>query len=376
MAPNPLEELRNLDPALLVGVVRQDQRSPRFEITDWQVEPLSDQGIINPEGLFRVCGHGRDAAGARPWTVVVKIVKDPGQPRDPAHLWYWKRETLLAQSGLLDALPGPVCAPRFYGVIERERDDWLWIEYIADAVRGPWGLEGYVFAARQFGRFNAACAQSPLPDAPWLCRAHARGWAEGLSPLKAWENPYVQRFFAAELQTRAGRLWAERERFYDALARLPQVFSHFDAQRRNLHTRRDAAGATEIIAIDWALCGIGPLGGDLYALIGSSAALCEWEPARLEEIEAAVYAAYLAGLAEGGWRGDPRLPRLGYTAWIALHWGLALPAASAFWLTESMIPHAQRRFGHSPEELALGWAALCNFSLNRGDEARGLREEG
>jgi len=185
----------------------------------------------------------------------------------------------------------------------------------------------------------------------------------------------VQRFFAAELQTRAGRLWAERARFYDALARLPQVFSHFDAQRRNLLTRRSDAGAEEIVAVDWALCGLGPIGGDLYALIGSSAALCEWDSARLAEIEAAVYAAYLAGLAAGGWRGDPRLPRLGYAAWIALHWGLALPAASAFWLTESMIPHAIRQFSHTPEELAAGWAALCHFSLDRGHEAQELMGE-
>lgn len=367
--------MRATDPLLLTDIVRQDQRSPTFEITEWQVELLSDQGIMSPEGLFRFSGYGRDAGGARPWTVVLKIVKDPGQPSAPAHLWNWKRETLLAQSGLLDGLPGPVRAPRFYGVTQQAGSDWLWSEYIADAVTGPWRLENYVFAAHQFGRFNANCAQLPVPDAPWLCRAHARGWVEGLSPLHAWENPYVQRFFVPELQIRAGRLWAERERFYDALSRLPQVFSHFDAQRRNLLTRRGDAGAEEIVAVDWALCGLGPIGGDLYALIGSSAALCEWDSARLDDLEAAVYDAYVADLTAAGWRGDPRLPRLGYTAWIALHWGLALPAGSAFWLTEPMIPRAIRQFGHTPEELASGWAALCHFSLDRGNEAQELMEK-
>lgn len=46
MLPSP-------DPTLLTAIVRQDQRDPHFELLDWEVELLSDKGIINPGGLVR-----------------------------------------------------------------------------------------------------------------------------------------------------------------------------------------------------------------------------------------------------------------------------------------------------------------------------------
>lgn len=375
MSHELLIRLRSLDPALLAAVVREDQRSPAFELLDWSVAPLSDKGIINPDGLFRFSGQGRDDAGTRPWSVVLKTLKASDQPQDPASLWYWKREALLAQSGLASSLPGSLAAPRFYRVNEQADGVWIWMELITDAVGAPWRLEHYAFAADQIGRFNAACAVgAPLPDAPWLCRDHARGWTEGLNPQNAWGNPYVQRHFSADVQTRIMQLWAERARFYAALDRSPQIFSHFDCQRRNLIIRNRADGQPELAAVDWGLCGLAALGGDLMALIGSSVALYEWEPARLAELEAVVFDAYLAGLRAAGWRGDAAWVRLSYTAWLGLHWGAALPAAAAFWCTDAMASHALQQFGRPLDELAAGWATLCRFSLERAEEARGLMQ--
>jgi hypothetical protein len=307
--------------------------------------------------------------------VDLKTLKASDQPQEPTNLWYWKREALLAQSALPSSFPGSLAAPRFYGVSQAADGVWVWMELITDAVGAPWRLEHYAFAADQIGRFNAAYATGvPLPDVPWLCRDHARGWTEGLSPENAWENPYVQRHFSASLQTRILHLWAERERFYAALAQVPQIFSHFDCQRRNLIIRIREDGQQELVAVDWGLCGLGALGGDLMALIGSSVALFEWEPTRLAELEAVVVDAYLAGLRAGGWRGDASWVRLSYTAWLGLHWGVALPAAVAFWCTDAMTPHALRQFGRPLDELAAGWAMLCRFSLERADAACELIE--
>jgi hypothetical protein len=37
-----------------------------------------------------------------------------------------------------------------------------------------------------------------------------------------------------EILERYEQLWGDRERFYNVLEILPQTFSHFDSQRRNL----------------------------------------------------------------------------------------------------------------------------------------------
>ena len=185
-------------------------------------------------------------------------------------------------------------------------------------------------------------------------------------------NPYVQRHFSTSLQTHIMQLWGERERFYSALDRAPQIFSHFDCQRRNLIIRSRTDDCQELVAVDWGLCGINALGGDLMALIGSSVALYEWEPAHLATLEATVFDAYLLGLWAGGWRGNADWVRLAYAAWLGLHWGLAMPAAAAFWCVDAMAPRAVRQFGRPLGELVAGWVTLCEFSLARADEARQL----
>ena len=66
MPEDLLATLQAIDPIRLTNVVRQDQRSPAFEITNWSVKRLSDKGIINPDGLWIFTGTGRDSQGERP----------------------------------------------------------------------------------------------------------------------------------------------------------------------------------------------------------------------------------------------------------------------------------------------------------------------
>lgn len=373
MSQANVDRLPPLDPAALTAAVRQDQRNPTFEVLDWSVRQLSDQGIINPDGLSCVSGHGRASDGVKPWSLVVKTLRDPGAAQEPADLWYWQREALAAESDLLTALPGPIVAPRLYGVTRQDHAVWIWMEHIADTAPRRWRLDDYTFAAQQAGRANAVYALGkPLPAWPWLCRGHARAWTEGLAPHAAWQNPFVQRHFAPSLQGRVMRLWAERAAFYAVLDRLPQVFSHFDMQRRNLLRRMRDDGRSEIVAVDWALCGIGPLGGEVFALVGSSTLLLEWEPAQIGELDAAVFTAYIAGLREAGWQGDPNHVRLGYAAWLALWCGAALPAAAAIWCQPDWAGRTLQQMGRPQEDAAAAWAILCAYALDRADEARGI----
>ena len=50
MTQNTLASLRTIDPTMLLAVVRQDRRSPAFEIIDWTVAPLSHHKIIATTG--------------------------------------------------------------------------------------------------------------------------------------------------------------------------------------------------------------------------------------------------------------------------------------------------------------------------------------
>jgi len=66
-------------------------------------------------------GTARVGAAERPWSAVLKVVAPAAGQDDPADGLYWRREALLYGSGLLDDLPGRVCAPRCY--VRDERAD-------------------------------------------------------------------------------------------------------------------------------------------------------------------------------------------------------------------------------------------------------------
>jgi hypothetical protein len=374
MPEDMLGTLQSIDPMLLAGVVRQDQLSTAFEITEWTVKRLSDKGMINPNGLFLFSGEGYDERGTRSWSVVLKYLKDPGEEQNAEDVHYWKRETLLIQTGLLASLPHSIARPRFYGTTEREGSVWVWMEHIVQS-KPHWTIDQYVFAARQIGRFNAACLTlNPMPDYPWLCKGHLRKWLEHETRVNAfWESPFANQTFS-HLRERWAKLWGERERFLNTLDRLPQVFSHFDLHRYNLMIRQQESNQEEVVALDWAICGYGALGGDAYALIIATTTLFEVEPAALPELEAAVFPAYLEGLQDAGWQGNPELARLGYTAWTALWQAAAAPVLVALWNSDSRHHHALQLAGRSPEAFAAGYVMIYEFALDRADEARQLMD--
>jgi hypothetical protein len=374
MPEDMLGTLQAIDPMLLAGVVRQDQLSTAFEITEWTVKRLSDKGMINPDGLFLFSGEGYDERGTRSWSVVLKYLKDPGEEQNAEDVHYWKRETLLIQTGLLASLPHSIARPRFYGTTEREGSVWVWMEHIVQS-KPHWTIDQYVFAARQIGRFNAACLTlNPMPDYPWLCKGHLRKWLEHETRVNAfWESPFANQTFS-HLRERWAKLWGERERFLNTLDRLPQVFSHFDLHRYNLMIRQQESNQEEVVALDWAICGYGALGGDAYALIIATTTLFEVEPAALPELEAAVFPAYLEGLQDAGWQGNPELARLGYTAWTALWQAAAAPVLVALWNSDSRHHHALQLAGRSPEAFAAGYVMIYEFALDRADEARQLMD--
>jgi hypothetical protein len=297
----------------------------------------------------------------------------PEQESPQDDLYYWKREFLLAQSGLLERLPGPVRAPRFYRTDEYPDSVWIWMEEIADRRSGPWRLEHYAIAARQLGLWNGAClAVNEQPEETWLARRHYIAWLSWMDIEKDWQFPLNQSHVSVDLRGRYEQLWVEREIFYRVLDGLPQVFSHFDSQRRNLFIRQNMAQQDELVLVDWAQCGLGSLGAELNWLVGMSGGLLEWSPADLSKLDAVAFDSYLQGLRESGWSGDRDLVRLGYVAYLADYMGCKFPGFTAFWCSPENRLNALHTIGLAEEELFWKVLPILNYSLDCADEARQL----
>ncbi len=106
-------------------------------------------GFGNPVslGLYRFEGTGQDRDQAVPWSVILKLIQSPanvgwvdmGEGEDQTHWNYWKRETLVYQSDLLETLPEGMVAPRCFGWVELPGNiAGLWLEDVVDSYGGVW----------------------------------------------------------------------------------------------------------------------------------------------------------------------------------------------------------------------------------------------
>jgi hypothetical protein len=327
--------------------------------------------------LYALSGTAHVGAAERPWRAVLRMLAPVAGRDDPTHIQYWKREPLLYGSGLLDDLPGGLRAPRCYGCHElADGTVWLWLEQIREDGEGSWPLARWALAARHLGQFNGAyLAGRPLPRAPWLGGRRLRTWLAHHGPLVAQiaaapTRPDLRRFWPRGVVDAILRLWDEREGFLTALERLPQTFCHGDAMRRNLLAHRRPDGAEETVGIDWEYTGYLAAGEEVGQTLSVAGAFFHLDPADLPALDEALFAGYLAGLRDAGWRVDPRPVRFAYAAHAALR--------NLFNAVGASLPDEARRAailqnqGHTWEELAGRRAAVRPFLLTRADEARRL----
>jgi hypothetical protein len=372
MTEGLLEQLKAIDRAILTDFVRQDQNDPSFEITTWSVDRLSDKGIANPDGLWRFSGQGTGDSQTHPWSIVLKILTRPEEELLPDNVWYWKREFSFAQSSLSKNLRGSVRAPRIYHTEETPEGARIWMEYVTGIQTSPWTLDDYAFAAHQLGLLNGSLTGTSLPSESWLARQAYRSWLSGRELEQALQSPLNQKYVSRQTFARYEQLWTEREIFFHTLENLPQVFSHFDSQRRNLFISSGNDGQKELVLLDWAQCGISAIGAELTWLTGFSAVLLEWPPTKIAQLDAVTFPAYVQGLHESGWSGDMELVRLGFTSMFTAYIGCASLSGIAWWCTPENSSFALQQFNLAEEKLYVALLPLIDYSLERADEARAL----
>lgn len=372
MIEDILDRLQHIHLDVLTSVVRQDQRRASLIVTDWIVQPLSDKGIINPGGLWSLDGHARDAHDTCAWSLVIKILRRPQHEQSPSDPWYWRREVDFAQSAFASRLLGIIRSPRFYRIDEHHDGVWIWMERVRQSSSGAWTPDDVRRTAHALGRWNGTClAQIGRPTEPWLARQHYLTVMND-STAEDWAFPLNQKYLSPSLRTRHTQLLDERERFSHALEQLPHTFGHLDAQCRNVLLREGAAGQPEVVLIDWADCGVAPLGAELNALVGTSSLVFGWPPAQVRELDQIAFASYLDGLAASGWAGDVRQVRLGYVGWCALYYGRIFPGFFRYWCKPGNRSFAAQQFGVAEEELYVQWLPFLGYVLECVDEAQAL----
>lgn len=235
----------------------------------WQPEP-GWHPIPGATGASTV-GVWRTVLGDQP--VVVKRLAaphehDPGELGNPRHFAYWRRPADVVTSGIVLDTPG-LRAPRVAAVEEDVEGITITQEWVEDASNS--GL----FAAHALGRFAGA----HLAAAPWLSRNLLRDRMERVERRGGW--PTLARTTVADV---ADHLWSRRGELLAAADALVQVPQHGDVVPANLPGRE----GDDVLAIDWATLGTGPVGADLgyYALSAR------------EDLEP-LLDAYLLGMPEG-----------------------------------------------------------------------------
>lgn len=370
-----LMQLRAVDQTTLAPLVRQSLGSESVSLIDWQVAPY---GGGAGQCVYRFAGSAHDQGMTIPWSLVLKVVPTPSSDDEPSAWRYGRRELLAYQSGLLADLPGGLTAPRCFGVDEQSGGDgWLWLEEIVDAATGRWPRERFTAVAHQLGTFSAAYLTGrPLPTYTWLSRGWFRSIVTSATSAIAQlpsllDHPLLRPALPGDTASRVLQVWEERETFFTALDQLPQTFCHLDAFPRNLLIRNERSGESHIAVIDWEYAGTSALGAELAPLVGGSLLFGEADLATADELEAAVFASYLDGLGDAGWRGDQQVVRLGYTLALVLHYVfLQVNVFVGGTHNEAFRQFAEQQLNRPYVKILDRTAVFLDFLLTRADETR------
>ncbi len=372
-----LDEIRTvLNKEKLSPLVCKALKRADVEIATWDCVQV--KGGISGNQIYQV--SGTVLVDHRPvlWSLFLKILNRSTDVIDISDT-DWKREPLAYQEGLLTNFPNGLRAAECYRLdYISDTEIWMWLEDVSEPEDSIWPLKRYGLLARYLGQFNGAYLTSrPLPTHNWLVRGFER---EAIPRDCKWDAfnlslDYLQgnRLLSSASAQSAIRLWEEKE---DVLGRLyghlPQTFSHFDSDRRNVFCRTKPDGFEEFALIDWGLVGIGAIGQELKNLVFFSLFFSAVEMDRSKELYAIALDGYLKGLDEAGWNGDPALVRYGcaFTTglWLLRVWshcGVMIPDRDKRQWTEE--------FHQRPFQDVMGlFAQITAFAMELVDEARDI----
>lgn len=250
----------------------------------WRAERLGSDGPFPNGGMWRVLQPGTPGASA--------VVKRTGPAHlggdpvwagavDPADPQWWGREAVFYRSDLAtDGWTDGSRAARCLAIDDHDDVRDLWLEDVADLP----------LPSSEYRRLVGALARWQVhhrdADHPWLSHgwiAHHLG-RRGLDNTRTLEDGRWSRLFDAGIP--ASVRDAVRRRLTDPTAigrlldELPQLLTHHDLHHMNLGRVGD-----EIVIIDWATVGPGPVGHDVgLLLVDRATGLGDGLPAEWEQL--------------------------------------------------------------------------------------------
>jgi hypothetical protein len=372
---------------ILTDVVSHMLGEVNVDLPTWSVASI-DYPSVSPHsrGLFRVRGSANTSSGTTDWSLILKAFQlvDDSPTSDEAHPFYWKREALAYQSGLLPQRTDGFAAPACFGVTERSDTSlWLWLEAIDEPAPDHWTISRFRLAAAHLGVFSGSYSlPASLPSAPWLSRGLMRAWVadsayliECIQDSSIWNHPLLCDTAFASFVPAILQLWDQREAWFTTLEQLPQTLCHHDMWRKNVLARRSTGETEQTVAVDWEVVGLGAVGEDVGNFIGVSLLNCDIEAQDAQVCATAMLDDYAQGLQRAGSRADLREMRAAAQATAALRcvfstacWPATIvrnPDKSARFIQES-----EQRWRRPIEAIFAQWATVTAFLLAQAEEAR------
>jgi hypothetical protein len=291
-------------------------------------EPLEYDAFLAHRSVVRIRGSARvDGGAAMPWVLVEKRTEGPALAV-PYLVENGARELAAYRSGLLDALPAGIRAPRAHGTrTDAAGGVTLWIEEVRHIGPRPLDRAALLDAAEALGALGGRWLGRPPAD-PWLFsgwidrHAQPEAAADGMRTLAA-PGPAALARLGARIPA-AARLLAGQDRVRAVLEALPRTLCHHDATGANVF--RDAGG---IVLIDWESAGPGPVGADLASLLCSSVRRGDASAADMTAALDDALDRYARGIRSAGSDVPTDVVRLGLDASLALRWKLAADLVTA-----------------------------------------------
>ncbi|WP_152523832.1 hypothetical protein [Paenibacillus alvei] len=174
-----IEEQMIFDTAYLQSIIHNIEPSESWELLTWSYIPLGENK--EESSVFRVFCTVLSNRDKKDYSLILKILKPDSFRNQSNHYYYWKREALVYQSGILNQLPTGIRAPKCYAVEEKSHGDiWIWLEDIDIViVQCEWSFNQMVKVSHLLGKFNGSyLSGTSLPTDSFLCHTWLRSWIE------------------------------------------------------------------------------------------------------------------------------------------------------------------------------------------------------
>ncbi|RJX39912.1 hypothetical protein D3P09_11015 [Paenibacillus pinisoli] len=361
-----------VDSACIQSQLRQIASSEIHQLISWSCSPLGD--IKEESSVYRVaCTVQFQDGSKRDYSLILKIARPDSMRNKAEHYYYWKREALVYQSGILSQLPDGIRAPQCYGVQEQPNGDVrVWLEDLPiDTLHKDWALAHMCEIFYGLGMFNGAyLTGAPLPADGFLCRAWMRSWVEVCT---AYAKPIEeQKAIWDSYRNGSDDLWQRyisnrhlASSLIETLERLPRVFAHQDVHWDNIFLEK-GKGADSLVAVDWQFASISGVGEELGRMFGYALLKKKIPVVQAAEYREELFSSYVQGLRAAGWEGDAKLARFGFMTAASLRYIMVMDKLLRGMEDDS---NTDEEFGTSHLE------AVTKELLHMAEEAWHLRSE-